>query len=91
MAAAMLNGDENTTGFLTSGGTESVLMAVKTYRDRARKLFPHIKEPNIVSEKNLYTVLNLIRSSRSSLESFFPLEGGGTVVEFSVLTRMMAT
>jgi len=49
MTAAMLNGDEEVVGFLTSGGTESNLMAVKTFRDRARKLAPHIKEPEIVS------------------------------------------
>jgi sphinganine-1-phosphate aldolase len=48
MTAAMLNGDDNASGFLTSGGTESILMAVKTYRDRAHKLFPHIKHPEIV-------------------------------------------
>lgn len=48
MTANMLNGDEETAGFLTSGGTESVLMAVKTYRDRAQKLFPTIKNPEIV-------------------------------------------
>ena len=48
MTAAMLNGDDDTVGFLTSGGTESILMAVKTYRDRAKKLYPHIKNPEIV-------------------------------------------
>ncbi len=48
MAASMLNGDENVVGFHTSGGTESTLMAIKSYRDRARKLFPNIKEPNMV-------------------------------------------
>lgn len=48
MTSSMLNGDNETTGFLTSGGTESVLMAVKTYRDRARKLYPHILCPEIV-------------------------------------------
>ncbi|MHA1341114.1 MAG: pyridoxal phosphate-dependent decarboxylase family protein [Promethearchaeota archaeon] len=47
MTADMLNGDENVVGSLTSGGTESILMAVKTYRDwgRAKK---KIKEPEIV-------------------------------------------
>ena len=49
MTAAMLNGNRETVGFLTSGGTESNLMAVKTFRDRARKLHPNITSPNIVS------------------------------------------
>ena len=49
MTASMLNGRSETVGFLTSGGTESNLMAVKTFRDRARKLHPHITKPNIVN------------------------------------------
>ena len=49
MVANMLNGDGNCVGSVTSGGTESLLMAVKTYRDRARSLFPSIKHPEIVS------------------------------------------
>ena len=49
MTADMLNGDDDVVGSLTSGGTESILMAMKTYRDRARKLFPQIKHPEMVS------------------------------------------
>jgi sphinganine-1-phosphate aldolase len=48
MATWMLNGSGSCAGSLTSGGTESILMAVKTYRDRARKLRPHITRPNMV-------------------------------------------
>ena len=48
MTANMLHGDDKVVGSLTSGGTESILMAVKTYRDRARALFPNIKEPEMV-------------------------------------------
>ena len=33
----------------SKGGTESILMAIKTYRDRARSLFPHIKSPEMVN------------------------------------------
>lgn len=49
MVANMLNGDGRCVGSVTSGGTESILMAVKTYRDRARHLFPGIKHPEIVN------------------------------------------
>ena len=49
MVADMLHGNHGCVGSITSGGTESILMAVKTYRDRARKLFPHIINPEIVS------------------------------------------
>ncbi len=48
MVASMLHGDGAVVGSVTSGGTESILMAVKTYRDRARNLFPKIRHPEIV-------------------------------------------
>jgi glutamate/tyrosine decarboxylase-like PLP-dependent enzyme len=36
MTAKMLNGGPNVVGAMTSGGTESILMAIKSYRDWAR-------------------------------------------------------
>ena len=54
MSAWMLNGDSEVAGTLTSGGTESVLMAVKTYRDRARKLCPHITTPNMIAPTTIH-------------------------------------
>ena len=54
MCAWMLNGDAQVAGTLTSGGTESVLMAVKTYRDRARKLCPHITTPNMIAPTTIH-------------------------------------
>ena len=48
MTASMLNGDSEVVGSLTSGGTESILMAMKTYRDMARELKPRITNPNVV-------------------------------------------
>ncbi len=48
LVADLLHGDSNTAGSLTSGGSESILMAVKTYRDEARALKPHITQPEMV-------------------------------------------
>ncbi len=48
MAADLFHGDGETVGSLTSGGSESILMAVKTYRDEARALHPEIKEPEML-------------------------------------------
>ena len=48
MTATMLHGDANAVGTMTSGGTESLLLAVKTYRDLARKRRPWIRRPNVV-------------------------------------------
>ncbi len=47
MAAAHLQGDENVSGSFTSGGTESVMLAVKTARDWARKE-KGIAEPEMI-------------------------------------------
>lgn len=48
MAAHHLKGDENTVGSFTSGGTESIMLAVKACRDRARALRPDLARPRIV-------------------------------------------
>lgn len=49
MTGWMLNGSDGVVGSVTSGGTESILMAMKTYRDRARSINPSIKCPEVVS------------------------------------------
>jgi sphinganine-1-phosphate aldolase len=48
MAADHLHGDEEVVGNFTSGGTESIMLAVKTARDYARARRPEISEPEIV-------------------------------------------
>jgi glutamate/tyrosine decarboxylase-like PLP-dependent enzyme len=48
MVANLLRGDENVVGNFTSGGTESLILAVKTARDHARATRPHIKAPEMV-------------------------------------------
>lgn len=54
MTAGMLNGDENVVGAMTSGGTESCLLAVKTYRDRARKKKPWIRKPEMILPESIH-------------------------------------
>lgn len=44
----LLRGDEEVVGNMTSGGTESIMMAVKTARDWARSNRPEIREPEMV-------------------------------------------
>jgi glutamate/tyrosine decarboxylase-like PLP-dependent enzyme len=48
MAAAHLNGDDEVVGNFTSGGTESIMLAVKTARDYFRARRPEIREPEII-------------------------------------------
>ncbi len=54
MTAAMLNGPADSVGTMTSGGTESILLAVKTYRDRARRLRPWVLRPEIVAPRSIH-------------------------------------
>ena len=48
MSASLLGGDEHTCGNITTGGTESLLLAVKTARDWARLQHPEITHPEVV-------------------------------------------
>lgn len=48
MTASLLHGGDGAAGNMTTGGTESILMAVKAARDRARKKRPHITQPELV-------------------------------------------
>ena len=57
MTASMLNGDGAVVGSVTSGGTESLMMMLKTYRDRARELAPHITSPEVVCKSTLFIVV----------------------------------
>lgn len=47
MSADLLHG-EQAVGSITSGGSESILMAVKSARDRARVLRPEVSSPEMV-------------------------------------------
>jgi glutamate/tyrosine decarboxylase-like PLP-dependent enzyme len=44
----LLRGDENVVGNVTTGGTESILLAVKTARDWARQYKPEITAPEMI-------------------------------------------
>ncbi|MFH2006461.1 MAG: aspartate aminotransferase family protein [bacterium] len=48
MTAAHLGGDADTAGAFTSGGTESIILAVKTARDYFRSVRPDISEPEMI-------------------------------------------
>ncbi len=54
MGVSLLNGDENSTGTMTSGGTESIFLAVYAYRQRARALHPRIKAPEMVAPASIH-------------------------------------
>ena len=58
MLATLLRGDENVVGHLTTGGTESIILAVKTARDRARALHPEIIQPEMVLPKTAHAAFH---------------------------------
>jgi len=45
---SLLRGDSHAVGHITTGGTESIMLAVKTARDMARAERPHILQPEMV-------------------------------------------
>lgn len=58
MTASMLNGGPNTVGTMTSGGTESILLAVKAARDRARKKNKKLGRPNMVVPETVHVAFD---------------------------------
>ncbi|MEM9823266.1 MAG: aminotransferase class V-fold PLP-dependent enzyme, partial [Bacteroidota bacterium] len=58
MAADLFGGDQQIRGSLTSGGTESILMAVKTARSWALQNRPEIEQPEIILAANAHPAFN---------------------------------
>lgn len=54
MTSWMLNGDAEVAGSLTTGGTESILMAVKAYREWAKATRGHLPNPNMVVSQTIH-------------------------------------
>lgn len=58
MVINLLRGDSNAVGHLTTGGTESIMLAVKTARDKARAERPHITQPEMVLPKTAHAAFH---------------------------------
>ncbi len=54
----LLRGDLNAVGHLTSGGTESIMLAVKTARDKARAEHPEIAQPEMILPKTAHAAFH---------------------------------
>ncbi|MBC7386078.1 MAG: aspartate aminotransferase family protein [Cryobacterium sp.] len=54
ISANLLGGGESAAGTMTSGGTESILMAIKTYRDWARVVKPEIMKPEMIVPSSIH-------------------------------------
>jgi len=75
MTAHMLNGDKNVAGTMTAGGTESLLLAVKTYRDRARKL-RKVKNPEMILPTSAHVAFMKAAKYFDVKPVFAPLDDG---------------
>ena len=54
----LLRGNSNAVGHLTSGGTESIMLAVKTARDKAHAEHPEITQPEMVLPKTAHAAFH---------------------------------
>ncbi|KAJ3266937.1 hypothetical protein HDU77_008282 [Chytriomyces hyalinus] len=57
MLLRMYNAPDSACGSMTSGGTESLLMAIKTYRDMAREL-RGVTEPELIAPVTVHTAVD---------------------------------
>ncbi|HRI89132.1 MAG TPA: aspartate aminotransferase family protein, partial [Candidatus Hydrogenedentes bacterium] len=58
MLINLVRGDDQVVGNLTSGGTESILLAIKTARDHARATKPHIKHPEFIVPRTAHSAFH---------------------------------
>jgi glutamate/tyrosine decarboxylase-like PLP-dependent enzyme len=58
MTADLLHGGTMAAGNMTSGGTESIMLAVKAARDNARDKKPEIREPELVMLRSAHPAFN---------------------------------
>ena len=60
MSAEIFNGKEHVVGTMSSGGTESILLAVKTYRDRAKAKQSFIRKfkPEMIVPESVHVAFN---------------------------------
>lgn len=54
MTARLFHGNGDVVGTMTTGGTESIMLAIRTYRDRARKKQPHIRRPEVIVPESVH-------------------------------------
>jgi glutamate/tyrosine decarboxylase-like PLP-dependent enzyme len=58
MVRSLLSGDDETASVMTSGGTESIFLAVMAAREWAREHKPHVREPEVVAPWSAHPALN---------------------------------
>ena len=76
MTASLFHGDADTAGTMTSGGSESILMAVKTARDWARAHRPHVQKPRMLLPLSAHPAFEKAAHYFGVEPVHVPLDGG---------------
>ncbi|MGB1239034.1 MAG: aminotransferase class I/II-fold pyridoxal phosphate-dependent enzyme [Pseudomonadales bacterium] len=58
MTLSLFNAPKGATGTITTGGSESITLALKSARDRARALNPNLGTPEVIVPQSAYAVFN---------------------------------
>lgn len=58
MALGLFHAPDGATGTITTGGSESIMLALKTARDRAKHLNPDMGIPEVIVPQSAYAVFN---------------------------------
>lgn len=74
MSAALFHGPEGATGTMTSGGTESLLLAVKTYRDRALRTRRFVGQPEMILPRTAHVALEKAAHLFGVVPRFAPVD-----------------
>jgi sphinganine-1-phosphate aldolase len=91
MAAAHLHGGASVVGNFTSGGTESIILAVKTARDHARDKRPHITEPEIVMPATAHAAFQKAAHYLGIKPVLVPVEPRSFKADVEALRRAITT
>lgn len=86
MTADMFHGGPNSCGTMTTGGTESILMACKAYRDYARNVHG-ITKPNMVIPKTAHSAFDKAAQYLGIYVKAVPVDSETTTVNVEKMRR----
>jgi len=88
MTCAMFNGDSNTVGCVTTGGTESIILACKSYRDMASER--GVKYPEILCPVSAHAAFDKAADMLGVSIRHVPLDPETMRVNVSAMRRMIS-
>ncbi len=87
-ARSMLHGDEDVVGTVTSGGTESCLLAVKTARDNWRTAHPDGGTPRLLAPVTAHAAFQKAAHYFGLELDLVPVDANGTCAASAIVERM---